>query len=111
MSTLAEIIAMFPNARITINGGGKPRRKSREGDRKYMKRAGWVIRRHQRAYHGRQFIGYMSKNGRPRWEWVAEESLPPKELADLRSTGSFNGAFGYEALKATEPSQIAAISS
>ncbi len=89
MSTLSEIAALFPNARISVtlsNRSTKPRRQPREGDRKYTKRRGWLIRLQQRSN------GYCCvRNGRPLWEWVPESEIEPTLLNSLHWIGRANG--------------------
>jgi hypothetical protein len=81
MSTLTDLLAQFPHAKVTIRSGGAPRPKPREGQLRITKRYGRQIRRQQRAYGpGNRVIGYMVHNGRPRWEWVSESEFTEFEL-------------------------------
>lgn len=67
-SNLFELLRNNPNCRITFSSS-KPRKKSREGDVKFVRGKRFVRRQvfleHERAYQVRR--------GRPVFEWVQED--------------------------------------
>ncbi len=67
MNTLFDLIASSPNCRITICSS-KPRRVSRSGDVKILKRKGRMVRR-QATYQGCGMV----RRGRTVWEWITTE--------------------------------------
>lgn len=70
-SLLTDLLAAFPNARVTVSSGST-RRKPRAGDRRFTKKHGWQVRRQQIARrHNGEVIGARVQRGRPVWEWVS----------------------------------------
>jgi hypothetical protein len=69
---LTELLREHPNCRVTIVTG-KPRRRAREGDIKFVRGKRYV--RHQVYLKFER--AYLVRRGRPVFEWIQEDASQP----------------------------------
>ena len=82
---ISTLLAAHPKCRVTISSGST-RRRPQQGDRRFTKKYGWLIRRVQ-THCGMTCV----RRGRPIYEWARESELDQADLASLRRIGAWRG--------------------